>query len=156
MSSPREQILKLSAREVIEFFQLESLQGEGGFFRQTYKAAQEVLVGTGSEPPYRRAAGTAILYLITPESYSNWHRLKHDEVFHFYLGGSVEMTQKSSEGSSKKIQLGHDFLHGEQLQVLVPRGTWQSTRLLEDHGWALLGCTVNPGFEYEDFELEPC
>ena len=81
------------------------------------------------------------------------HRLPQDELFHFYLGDPVEMLQIFPSEEAKIITLGQSLASGEALQVLVPGGIWQGTRLREGGKWALLGCTVVPGFEYADNEI---
>ena len=80
------------------------------------------------------------------------HRLKSDEVFHFYAGDAVEMLQLQPDGRGSGRAIGNDLLAGERPQVVVDAGYWQGSRLVEGGKWALLGCTVSPGFEYEDYE----
>src|SRR5579862_1450407 len=80
------------------------------------------------------------------------HRLQSDEVFHFYLGDPVEMLQLCSDGSGRRVILGSDVAAGEWPQMVVPKGVWQGSRLVAGGKLALLGCTVSPGFEYEDYE----
>ena len=94
---------------------------------------------------------TAIYYLLEPGNFSEIHRLKSDEVFHFYAGDAVEMLQLLPSGG-RKIVIGNDLIRGERPQVTVARGVWQGSRLIEGGLWALLGCTVSPGFEFEDYE----
>jgi predicted cupin superfamily sugar epimerase len=78
--------------------------------------------------------------------------LRSDEVFHFYAGDPVEMLQLPEGGPGQMIVIGKDLAAGERPQVVVPRGVWQGSRLRPGGSWALLGCTVSPGFEYEDYE----
>jgi len=78
--------------------------------------------------------------------------LKSDEVFHFYAGDAVEMLQLREKGEGGVMVIGNDLLRGQRPQVVVRRGVWQGSRLVEGGSWALLGCTVNPGFEFEDYE----
>jgi len=141
-------------RELIERLDLTPLPGEGGWFRQTYRSGESI---PGAALPARyaseRSLATAILYLITRESFSALHRLLSDETFHFYLGQPVEMLKLLPDGSSGLIRLGQDFTSGQVVQTTVPRGVWQGARLMEGGSWALLGATVAPGFEYEDLEL---
>ena len=99
-----------------------------------------------------RAAATAIYYLLTPETVSTLHRLASDEVFHFYLGDPVEMLHLLPDRSHQVLTLGHDLAAGMTLQVVVPAGVWQGARLAAGGRWALLGCTVAPGFEFADYE----
>ena len=79
------------------------------------------------------------------------HTLDSDEIFHFYLGGPVEMLQLYPDGRSALFTLGHDLSAGQQVQLVVPAGVWQGTRLLSDGKVALLGCTVIPGFDFADY-----
>jgi predicted cupin superfamily sugar epimerase len=74
------------------------------------------------------------------------------EIFHFYLGDPVTMLHLHPDGSSEVLTLGQDILQGQELQVVVPRGTWQGSFLNEGGEYALLGCTMAPGFEWADYE----
>jgi len=119
---------------------------EGGFYRETYRSPL-TLPGPGP-----RVASTAIYYLLVPGSMSKLHRLKHDEVFHFYLGDPVVWTWLSEAGT-KRVLLGGGFSEGQQVQMVVPAGTWFGGTLVEGGKYALMGTTVAPGFEFQDFEL---
>ncbi len=79
------------------------------------------------------------------------HMLASDEVFHFYLGDPVEMLQLYEDGSSAVFTLGPDLMAGQHVQLVVPAGVWQGTRLIGDGKLALLGCTVTPGFDFADY-----
>ena len=78
--------------------------------------------------------------------------MQTDEVFHFYAGDSVEMLQLCETDRGKVVHLGLQLEAGERPQVVVPRGVWQGSRLRPGGKWALLGCTVSPGFEFDDYE----
>ena len=80
------------------------------------------------------------------------HRLKSDEIFHFYLGDPVEMLQLWADGTGRTLMLGSDLLNGMQPQVIVPKGVWQGARVLKKGRFALFGTTVSPGFEFADYE----
>lgn len=139
---------------IIAKLDLKPLPDEGGYYRETYHSPIKVPLpfgNGGAEAP--RELGTAIFYLITPTEFSALHKLKSDEIFHFYLGDPVEMLQISESGESGKIILGPDILAGQQVQALVPAGVWQGTRLVDGGGYALLGTTVIPGFDFADFVL---
>ena len=99
-----------------------------------------------------RGAGTAIYYLLEPGTFSEMHRLASDEIFHFYLGDPVEMVQLLPDGSSQITLLGNNIARGQKLQHVVPHGVWQGSRMVPGGSFALLGCTVSPGFEYCDYE----
>jgi uncharacterized protein len=140
----------MSPDEIKSLLKLEPHPVEGGFFRRTYTSALTMETERGT-----RAAGTAIYYLLEPGTFSEMHRLSSDEIFHFYLGEPVEMLQLHPDGGSAVFTLGQDLLNGQHMQLTVPAGVWQGTRLLDDSNaggkMALLGCTVTPGFEFADY-----
>ena len=142
-----------TADELIRLLQLKPHPREGGFFRETYRAAETT---AAAALPERygggRSHGTAIYYLLTPATFSALHRLASDEVFHFYAGDPVQMLQLLPDGHGRAIVLGPDVTRGQQPQVLVPGGVWQGSVLEPGGAYALLGCTVAPGFDYEDYE----
>jgi predicted cupin superfamily sugar epimerase len=142
-----------TAEELIALLQLQPHPKEGGYFRETYRCDDHLAVGHLPRR-YRsdHSASTAIYYLLTPTSISPLHRLATDEVFHFYLGSPVRMLQLGPGHVSREIVLGPDLIAGQHVQVLAPRGIWQGSILEPGGGFALLGCTVAPGFEYEDYE----
>jgi hypothetical protein len=125
---------------------------EGGWFRETYRAAETLseraLGGRYAGP---RAVSTAIYYLLTPTTFSSLHRLASDEMFHFYAGDPVEQLQLHPGGRGEIVTLGNNLAAGQRPQVLVPGGVWQGARLAPGGRYALLGCTVAPGFEYADY-----
>ena len=140
-----------TADELIRHLGLVPHPKEGGFFRETYRSAESY---SGLPTRYQgpRSAGTAIYYLLTPSTFSALHRLQTDEIFHFYLGDPVRMLQLDPDGQGRTVVLGSDVLDGQQVQVVVPRGIWQGSLLEPGGAFALLGCTVAPGFEYIDYE----
>lgn len=143
----------MTADEIITRLRLLPHPREGGFFRETYRAGEHIAIEALPDR-YRgpRSLGTAIYYLLTPETYSALHRLRSDEIFHFYAGDPVEMLQLLPDGSGRTIILGADLVSGMDPQVIVPARVWQGARLRAGGAWALLGTTVAPGFEYEDCE----
>jgi predicted cupin superfamily sugar epimerase len=120
---------------------------EGGWYVRTWEAEEFLATEAGA-----RRTSTAIYYLLEPGTFSEMHRLKSDEVFHHYLGGPVEMLQLRPDGSSERVVIGKDLMAGERPQVAVRRDVWQGSRLVGSEGFALLGCTVSPGFEFEDYD----
>ena len=141
----------MTADDVIRLLNLQPHPVEGGFFRETYRAS--ATLPAAALPAHRvdRSVSTAIYYLLKPGHVSELHVLPGDEVFHFYLGGPVRMLQLWPDGSGKEVLLGADLTAGEVPQLVVPGGVWQGTRLVGDTGFALLGCTVAPGFDYADY-----
>ncbi len=143
----------LSVDELKRLLGLEPLPGEGGWFAETYRARESLPPGAlGPGWPGPRSLATAIYYLLTPESFSALHRLRADEIFHFYLGDPVEMLQLWPDGSGRTVMLGTDLAAGIRPQVVVPAGVWQGSRLVPGGSLALLGSTVSPGFDLADCE----
>lgn len=133
---------------------LKPLPREGGFYAESYRsdeslAAQCLPARYGGD----RIFGTAIYFLLTPETFSALHKLVSDEVYHFYLGDPVELLCLRGHGSGEVLTMGSDLDGGMRLQIAVPRGAWQGSRLRPGGKFALLGTTVAPGFEFADFEL---
>lgn len=143
----------MDAKALIEKLGLTPLPIEGGYFLETYRCDESVCAAAlddryGSD----RSLSTAIYYLLTPDTVSRIHRLKSDEVFHFYAGDPVEMIQLAPDGSHELVLLGSDIAAGQMPQVVAPRGVWQGCRLTCGGSWALMGTTVAPGFDYDDYE----
>jgi len=143
----------MDAEQIIEFFGMRPLPEEGGFYVETYRCREKIeQLALPKRYTSDRNFGTAILYLLTPDTFSALHRVKSDEIFHFYLGDSVTMLQLHPDGASDIITLGHDILNGQRVQVAVPRGSWQGCFLNKSGKFALMGTSVAPGFEPDDFE----
>jgi predicted cupin superfamily sugar epimerase len=143
----------MTAEELIKLLSLRPHPKEGGFFCETYRA-DEALTADALPPRYgaTRSTGTAIYYLLTPNAFSAIHRLASDEIFHLYLGGPVRMLQLFPDGQGKMVLLGSDLAAGQSPQIIVPLGVWQGSMLEPGVPFALLGCTVAPGFDYADYE----
>lgn len=137
----------MTADQIKSLLRLEPHPVEGGFYRRTYTSAGGVALARGQRPQ-----GTAIYYLLEAGAFSEMHRLASDEIFHFYLGDPVEMLQLSPDGRSACFMLGSDLAAGQHVQLTVPAGVWQGTRLVNGGRVALLGCTVTPGFDFADYE----
>ncbi len=145
----------LTAEEIIQHLKLQPLPIEGGLYRQTYVASEEIAAGA-LPSRYGRAKSlcTAIYYLLTdqPQSFSALHRLPTDELYHFYLGDPVEMLLLHPEGRSEWIVLGQDLLAGQHVQYVVPAGVWMGSRVSEGGKFALMGTTMAPGYDDLDYE----
>ena len=138
----------ITADKIKSLLNLKPHPEEGGYFVETYRSQQHLPEGSEG----KRALATAIYYLLTPDTFSEMHRLPSDEVFHFYLGDPVEMLQLLPDGSGKVITLGSDILNGMHPQAIVLKEVWQGARLLPGGKFALLGTTMSPGFEFADYE----
>jgi predicted cupin superfamily sugar epimerase len=143
----------MTAEEVKKRLGLRPHPREGGWYVRTWESEELVELERYAGP---RRTSTAIYYLLEPGTFSEMHVLQSDEIFHHYLGGAVEMLQLFADGSSKVTVIGKDIAAGQKPQHVVRRGVWQGSRLLRTaestaEDFALLGCTVSPGFEFEDY-----
>lgn len=131
---------------IIAHFGMSRLPVEGTWFVNTYRSA--------ALTPDGHHAGTAMigLYCRQPTSHSIFHRLAHDEVWHFYGGDPLRLVLLHPDGSSADIILGSDLAAGHRVQAVVPAGVWQAGETLGPGRWSLFGCTLAPGFTGEIFE----
>lgn len=127
---------------------------EGGYFKETYRSEgsinQNALNGSFSG---NRSYCTGIYFLLTSDTFSALHRIKQDEMWHFYDGGTLLVHVITPEGEYYTITLGKDFENGEVPQAVVPAGCWFGASVKDDNDFSFVGCTVAPGFDFEDFEL---
>ena len=143
----------MTAEQIIEFFGMKPLPREGGNYVETYRAAEKIKkAALPASFSADRNIATAILYLLTTDTFSALHRLKSDEIFHFYLGDPVTMLQLHPNGSTELITLGNNILSGQKIQVIIPKNTWQGAFLNGGGRFALMGCTVAPGFDPDDYQ----
>jgi uncharacterized protein len=141
------------AADIINALGLVPHPKEGGYFRETYRARDALPAsGVGARYAGARAVSTAIYYLLTPATFSALHRLASDEVFHFYAGDPVEQLRLHPGGRGEIVTIGNNLAAGMRPQTVVPRGVWQGARLAPGGRYALLGCTVAPGFDFADYE----
>src|ERR1700735_3062695 len=127
---------------------------EGGYYRQTYRA--DLVLARQSLPPEFRGArsvSTAIYFLLEDQDFSAFHRLRSDEVWHFYFGVRLVVRVIDEEGRYSEILLGSDPERGELPRAVVKAGSWFASRVRDGKSFAPVGCTVAPGFDFEDFEL---
>jgi predicted cupin superfamily sugar epimerase len=142
----------ISANDIIDRLKLKP-HPEGGFYSETYRSEEEIASESlPSRYGANRSIGTAIYFLLTADSCSVMHRLQSDEIFHFYMGDPVTMLHLYPNGQSKIVTLGSDLLKGHQPQIIVPKNLWQGSFIASSNGYALLGTTVAPGFDFADFE----
>jgi predicted cupin superfamily sugar epimerase len=133
---------------------MKPLPHEGGYYVETYRSDEKIAqAALPTRYTGERNLSTAILYLLTPDTFSALHRLKSDEIFHFYLGDAVTMLILHTDGSSEVVTLGQDIFNDQRVQVTVHKNSWQGCFLNEGGKFALMGTTIAPGFEFADFEL---
>jgi predicted cupin superfamily sugar epimerase len=136
------------AREIIAHLGL-APHPERGWFAETFRAPTTVTTAAGP-----RNASTAIYFLLGDQHRASYlHRLRSDELFHLYDGGPLDVLLLAADGSSQVRRLGRDLAAGERPQLVIPAGTWFGTELPAGVEFCLWGCTVAPGFSFEDFEL---
>ena len=128
---------------------------EGGYFSQIYKSTN--FVKSTNPDNYGndiRSAGTSIYYLLNKKDFSAWHRLKSDEIWHYYRGSAVRIHIIDKQSNLKSYVLGDPLKISQAVfQIIVPADTWFAAELLDMDLYCLIGCTVHPGFENVDFEL---
>jgi hypothetical protein len=145
------EVLFVTAEELIRVLKLKP-HPEGGFYRETYRSTLSI-PGAALDLVAPRSAGTAIYYLLAPGTVSRFHRLRYDEIFHFYMGDPVRWVSLTSEGGFHVRELGFPNHAGWEPQWVVPAGTWFAGALAEGGSFALMGTTMAPGFEFSDFEI---
>ena len=125
---------------------------EGGFFKETYRSDTRVQVTQADGSIIERSAATAIMFLITGSNVSRLHRIKSDEIWHFYGGAPLVVVEMdASTLHITHTRIGRNVLEGEVVQYCVPAGKWFGS--YSEGTYSFVGCTVSPGFEFSDFEL---
>jgi uncharacterized protein len=127
---------------------------EGGYYRETYRSPLSI-PREGLPPQFTgaRLVSTAIYFLLEGENFSAFHRLRSDELWHFYAGSPTTVHVIEPDGGYSEIQLGSDPDSGYVLQAAVKAGCWFASRVRDPGTFALAGCTVAPGFDCADCEL---
>jgi len=127
---------------------------EGGYFCEVYRAGEEI---KQEHLPARYSGGrnhsTSIYFLLTSGEFSAFHRIKSDETWHFYCGQPVTIHMIDEKGNYSAIKLGSNPDNDESFQRTIPHGTWFAASVDEPDSYALVGCSVAPGFHFDDFEL---
>jgi len=143
----------LSAEEWINQLDLQP-HPEGGWFREVYRSKETI---TQSGLPERfsgeRNFCTSIYFLLNQTDTSAFHRIKQDEIWHFYAGNALTIHMISPDGNYSSIVLGQNIQSGENLMAVVEAGWWFGASLNDTSSYCLVGCTVAPGFEFDDFEM---
>lgn len=127
---------------------------EGGYYVETYRSDETIAVNAlPARFPGDRALGTAIYFLLTSEDISCFHRIRTDEVWHFYCGSVLTIHLLDTRGDYHEILLGTDIANGQRPQAIVPHGYWIGATVTEPDSFVLVGCTTTPGFEFDDFQM---
>ena len=141
------------AKKYIEKLQLKP-HPEGGYYKEIYRAG-DIILPEHLPKRYRssRNFSTSIYFLLEGNQVSNFHKLKSDEQWHFYDGSSIVIYVIDESGYLNKILLGRNTEKGESLQTVIKHNSWFAAELSDKTSFALIGCTVAPGFDFNDFEL---
>ncbi|HKO79557.1 MAG TPA: cupin domain-containing protein [Chitinophagaceae bacterium] len=143
----------VTARQLIAQYQLQP-HPEGGYYLQTYCSDEKIPVDA---LPGRfdgdRYFSTAIYFLLEGKQFSAFHRIKSDELWHFYTGIGLHIYVIHPDGKGEVLKLGNDLSNGYSFQHVVPAGCWFASKPVDENGFSFVGCTVAPGFDFADFEM---
>lgn len=127
---------------------------EGGWFKEVYRSSEEI---KEEHLPERYSGGrnhsTSIYFLLTSDTFSAFHKIKSDELWHFYTGSAVTVYMIDENGTYSEVNLGSNHEACEVFQCVMPRGVWFGAKVNQADSFSLVGCTVAPGFHFDDFEL---
>jgi hypothetical protein len=143
----------MEAAQIIQNYQLLP-HPEGGWYKETYRSTESI---AADALPKRfndsRSLSTAIYFLMEANNFSAFHRIQSDECWHFYAGGTLEIYIIDLEGKLSVIPLGNHIDKGEFFQFVVPANCWFASKPAAGVAFSFVGCTVSPGFDFNDFEL---
>ncbi len=130
------------------------LHPEGGYYKEVYRSS-EIIEGGHLPDRYtkKRNFSTSIYFLLEGNQVSKFHRLKSDEIWHFYDGSPIKIFMIAPDGNLQEKVLGKNLESGELPQLVIERGNWFGAKVTAKKSFSLIGCTVSPGFDYNDFEL---
>ncbi len=153
---------------IIKRFDMVELEAEGGYYHESYRSDKYVYVGGCSDsnpknsvysyprpvhgPSTVRPALTLIYYLLDGNQFSAFHKVKYDEIWHFYKGSSVNLYILTNSEKLLSIKLGNDIKNNEQVQFVIKGNTWFGADINDKSSYSLIGCSVSPGFDFRDFE----
>ena len=127
---------------------------EGGYFKETYRSVGKIDQDSlGVDYVGNRNYSTCIYFLLTSDTFSAFHKINQDEIWHFYDGSPLVIHMISDTGKYSNVTVGGDFSKGEKLQFIVPGQHWFAAKVVNDNDYSLVGCTVSPGFDFKDFIL---
>lgn len=126
---------------------------EGGYFKEKYRAEGKISAKSLAQFTGDRNYCTSIYFLLTSDEFSAFHKIKSDELWYFHAGTAIEIYRIDEQGHLSSIKLGSNLENEEHFQALVPANVWFASRVIAKESYALVSCTVSPGFDFEDFEL---
>lgn len=140
-------------QSIIDHFELIP-HPEGGFYKEVYRS--EGIIPKNSIPEKfsgDRSYCTSIYFLLTSDNFSAFHRIKQDEIWHYYEGAPLFVHVIDENGKYHKFELGEDYKNGQVRQLVVPANLWFASSVKDENSHSFVGCTVAPGFDFEDFEM---
>ncbi|MFD0862732.1 cupin domain-containing protein [Sungkyunkwania multivorans] len=141
------------AKDIIEKLQLQP-HPEGGYFRETYRSAGVITEeNLGESYQGSRNYCTCIYFLLTSDNFSAFHRINQDEIWHFYDGAPILLHLIAPNGRYSSITIGNALEKAQVPQFIVPGGHWFAAEVPTENTFSLVGCTVSPGFDFQDFDL---
>jgi predicted cupin superfamily sugar epimerase len=143
----------LTADEVCRVLKLEP-HATCGFVRVSFISKKHIAPG-GLPPPFvdGRPAGSALYFMVTPDAPVRLHRIRNDQLYHYYLGDPIEVLLLHADGTSEHVIVGPDLRSGHRLQLLIPGDTFHTARVIGDRRWFLGASTEWPGVEPVDVEI---
>ena len=143
----------MNSEEIIEKFKLEA-HPEGGYFYENYRCSGKVNISNFWKGAKGfRSYSTGIYFLLDKNQFSAFHRIKQDEMWHFYAGSTLLLHMINEEGNYKLVKIGNNIIEDNFFQYVVPSGTWFSSEVEDKNSFSFCGCTVSPGFDFKDFEM---
>ena len=127
---------------------------EGGYFKEVYRS-QGVIPQQALPEVFQgdRNFATGIYFLLTSDTFSAFHKIHQDEAWHFYLGDPLCVHMISPDGDYEAVVVGNQIQNGQKLQFAVPGGYWFAAEVVQPGAFSLVGCTVAPGFDFQDFTM---
>lgn len=143
----------MTIEEYVAYYQMQP-HPEGGFYKETYRSGTSISFDKGVDRfDGERSIATAIYFLITAGNFSAFHRIKSDELWHFYAGQALSVHVLHEDGRYEQMRVGNNPAAGEVFQAMVPAGAWFASECAPGSNFSFVGCTVSPGFDFADFEL---
>jgi len=154
---------------MIEKLNLRKLYEEGGYYRETYRSEGNILINFSDNPNDKnkiyylpefnddstnmRPFFTLIYYLLDGDQFSAFHKVRFDEIWHFYKGSTVSLYLLTDSKKILSIQLGNNLDNNEHIHYVIKGNTWFAAEINDKSSYSLIGCSVSPGFDFRDFEL---
>jgi len=126
----------------------------GGFYKEVYRSEGIIpKIALSEKFSGDRSYCTSIYFLLTSEDFSPFHKIQQDEIYHFHGGSSISVHVLNKKGNYTKYKVGMDVQNGEQPQLVIPAECWFASNVETEDSYSLVGCTVAPGFNFDDFEV---